>query len=151
MKTYKITNITNIAGKRDPKYNTIVNIEYIDNRIKKYNKLDAGDTMFLTANTLPLSIHRLRLKKLITVVEISPEELINIMKKNNNLKTNKINQKKPKIPKKPMINNKNNQFNKVDTEKKNNKKSSSSSKKSNSTSNKSSSNSKNSSKNNDTI
>ena len=35
MNTYKITNITNTVGKRDFKYNSDLNIEYVDNMVKK--------------------------------------------------------------------------------------------------------------------
>jgi len=75
MNTYKITNITNLAGKRDRKFNTIVNIEYIDGRTKKTIVLKAGDNVFLTINSLPLSVHRLRIKNLITIEEVNLAEL----------------------------------------------------------------------------
>ena len=75
MNTYKITNITNLAHKRDIKYNSPINIEYVDNRVKKVAILKAGDTMFLSVQSLPLSVHRLRIKNLITISEISPAEL----------------------------------------------------------------------------
>lgn len=76
MNTYKITNITNLAHKRDIKFNSPINIEYIDNRMKKVATIKAGNTMFLTVQSLPLSVHRLRIKKMITISEISPTELI---------------------------------------------------------------------------
>ena len=75
MSTYKITNITNSLGKRESKYNTTIEIDYIDNMTKKNVKVRAGDSVFLTAPTLPLSVQRLRLKNLVAVVEISLEEL----------------------------------------------------------------------------
>jgi len=75
MNTYKITNITNLVGKRDSKFNSVVNIEYVDNRTKKTIVLKAGENVFLTVQSLPLSVHRLRIKKLIDVLEISPAEL----------------------------------------------------------------------------
>ena len=75
MSTYKITNITNFAGKRDSKFNMTVDIEYVDNRTKKVINLKAGDSVYLTVQSLPLSVHRLRIKNLITVSEASPAEL----------------------------------------------------------------------------
>ena len=132
MKTYKIINTTNTVGRRDPKYNTIVDIEYIDNRIKKQNKLNPGDTMFLTVPTLPLSIHRLRIKNLITVEEISEKKLVEILD-DAQPKT-----KKPKAVKKPVVLDKNNNIDEVSTK--------SSSKKKSSTRSKSSSKSTSSSK-----
>lgn len=81
MNTYKITNITNLVGKRDPKFNSVANIEYVDNRTKKVIALKAGDSVFLTVSSLPLSVHRLRIKKLIDIVEISAAELQKNMQK----------------------------------------------------------------------
>jgi len=75
MNTYKITNITNLVGKRDSKFNSVVNIEYVDNRTKKTIVLKAGEDVFLTIQSLPLSVHRLRIKKLINVLEVSSVEL----------------------------------------------------------------------------
>jgi hypothetical protein len=89
MSTYKITNITNQLGKRDFKYNSELEIEYIDNITKKIIKVLAGETVFLTVSSLPLSVHRLRIKNLITVSEISANELEKL-----------INDSKPKVVKK---------------------------------------------------
>lgn len=75
MNTYKITNLTNQLGKRDSKYNSVVDIEYIDNRAKKVAKLKPGETVFLSVQSLPLTVHRLRIKNVITVSEVSPAEL----------------------------------------------------------------------------
>ena len=76
MKTFKITNISNLAGKRDAKFNMVIDIEYIDNRTKKVIKLKAGDSVFLTIDSLPLSVHRLRIKNLITIEEVRLAEQI---------------------------------------------------------------------------
>lgn len=89
MNTYKITNITNLAGKRDFKFNSELDIEYVDNITKKTVKVKPGDTIYLTVSSLPLSVHRLRVKNLITVAEVSAAELA---------KT--INNAKPKAKKK---------------------------------------------------
>jgi len=75
MVTYKITNITNLVGKRDMKYNSVLDIEYVDSMIKKIIKVNPGDTVFLKISSLPLSVHRLRVKKLVSVVEIDDNEL----------------------------------------------------------------------------
>ena len=75
MNTYKITNVTNLVGKRDPKFNSVVNVEYIDNRTRKVKVLKPSESVFLTVQSLPLSVHRLRRKKLVDIVEISPAEL----------------------------------------------------------------------------
>ncbi len=80
MSTYKITNITHFAGKRDFKYNSVLDIEYIDEMIKKTISVKPGDSLYLTVSSLPLSVHRLRIKKLISVTEISAIELEMAMK-----------------------------------------------------------------------
>ena len=97
MNTYKITNITNLVGKRDPKFNSIVNIEYVDNRIRKIKLLKAGESVFLTVQSLPLSVHRLRIKNLVEIAEVSPAEL------QKNIEASKPKpKKKPKVVKKPV-------------------------------------------------
>lgn len=93
MNTYKITNVTNLVGKRDPKFNSIANIEYVDNRTKKVIALKAGQSVYLTVPSLPLSVHRLRIKNLIDVVEVSASEL------QKNMETSKP-KPKPKSTKK---------------------------------------------------
>jgi len=90
MNTYKITNLTNLLGRREARYNSVVDIEYIDNRARKVSQLKPGETIFLTVQSLPLSVHRLRIKKVIDVGEVSAAELQKSMEKVN-----------PKAPKKP--------------------------------------------------
>lgn len=80
MSTYKITNITNLAGKRDFKFNSVLDIEYVDGMMKKTVKIKPGDSLYLTVPTLPLSVHRLRVKKLIAVTEVTADELEKAMK-----------------------------------------------------------------------
>ena len=79
MSTYKITNITNHAGKRDFKFNSVLDVEYVDDMVKKVVKIKPGDSIYLTTGSLPLSVHRLRVKGLITVVEIGAVELAKAM------------------------------------------------------------------------
>ena len=79
MANYKITNITNLAGKRDARFNTILSIDYVDNMMKKTIKIKPNETVFLQIHSLPLSVHKLRVRKLISVVEISNTELTNNM------------------------------------------------------------------------
>jgi len=80
MSTYKITNITNLAGKRDFKFNSELDIEYVDNMTKKTLKVKPGSFVYLTISTLPLSVHRLRVKNLVAVEEVSAIELAQLMK-----------------------------------------------------------------------
>jgi hypothetical protein len=75
MSTYKITNITDKLHKRDVHFKTPVKIQYIDNRMKKVSEVKTGESLFLTVDTLPLSIHRLRVKGLVDVVDASVAEI----------------------------------------------------------------------------
>jgi hypothetical protein len=75
MRTFKITNITNLLGKRSFKQNSELEADYIDGMLKKTLKIKSGETVYLTHQSLPLSIHRLRIKGLVTVSEISGKEM----------------------------------------------------------------------------
>ena len=46
MGTFKITNITNLASKRDFKYNSILNIDYVDKMAKKIISIKPGDSAY---------------------------------------------------------------------------------------------------------
>jgi len=83
MTNYKIINITDTVGKRDLKFNTTVSIEYVDSMMKKTIQLKPGETIFLQTGSLPMSVHKLRVKKLINVIEISNNELLNSIKPTN--------------------------------------------------------------------
>lgn len=102
MNSYKIINVTNLVGRRDSKYNTIVDIEYIDNRVKKNIKLKPGETIYLTISSLPLSIHRLRVKNLINISEVSAAEVAKTMEKERpkTIKNVKKTKKPVVVPKK---------------------------------------------------
>lgn len=86
MNTYKITNVTDTAGKREFKFNSPITIEYVDKMMKKTVTINPGKSLYLTVTDLPLSVHKLRIKNLVSVVEVSQSELENIK-----------NEKKPKI------------------------------------------------------
>lgn len=75
MNTYKITNITDTAAKRDRKHNTTLAIQYVDKMTKKTLSVKPGATIYLTTASLPLSVHRLRIKNLITVTEVAAPEI----------------------------------------------------------------------------
>ena len=110
MSTYKITNTTNLAGKRDFKYNSELDIQVVDNMVKKSIKINPGDSIYLTIPSLPLSVHRLRVKRLITVIEVSPEDIPKKVKKATSPKKKEavapkksITEKKPVAKKKPAV------------------------------------------------
>jgi hypothetical protein len=79
MANYKITNITNTAGKREIGFNTILSIEYVDSMMKRTVKVKPGEVVFLKIHSLPMSVRKLRVKKFISVVEITDNELKNSM------------------------------------------------------------------------
>jgi hypothetical protein len=105
MNTYKITNITNLAGKRDINYNKVLDIVYLNNRIKQVKKLKAGQDMFLSIPSLPLSVHRLRIKGLISISEVSAAELAKSMKTTKPKATRKakVGKKNPAVAKKEVV------------------------------------------------
>ena len=82
MNTYKITNVTDTAGKRDFKFNSPINIEYVNNMMKKTVTINPGKSLYLTVDNLPMSVHKLRIKKLVNVVEVSQSELESIKNEN---------------------------------------------------------------------
>ena len=94
MSTFKITNITDFLGKRDYKANSVLDIEYVDNMTKKIMSVKPKESVYLTINALPLSVHRLRVKNLITVSEVSDAEVAT-------LQTRQTQKAKSSIPTKP--------------------------------------------------
>jgi hypothetical protein len=80
MAHYKIKNITDKFGKRHVNKDSVLNIEYHVGFQKKYRRLAAGDEIVLSCRTLPVSIHTLRAKKMITVMEISENEFARLQK-----------------------------------------------------------------------
>ena len=80
MNTYKITNITNTVGKREPKYNKIVNIDYVSNMQKKTTKINPGESIFLAISQLPLAVQGLRIGGFIEVMEVSETQLASLIK-----------------------------------------------------------------------
>lgn len=79
MTNFKITNITNTTGKRSMRFNSTLDIDYIDEMKKKTIKIKPGETVFLQIHSLPLSVHKLRVNKLISVIEVTNNELKNNM------------------------------------------------------------------------
>lgn len=109
MSTYKITNVTNALGKREFKHNSVLDVDYIDSMVKKVIKIKPGDSVFLTINKLPMSLHKLRVKGLVTVVEIGASEFAGLTKnatpkpKIEKKIESKESQSKPEESSKPII------------------------------------------------
>ena len=79
MNVYKITNITNLLGKRDLNFNSTLKIKYVDEMRKKTVELKPQEVMFLSITNLPLSVHRLRIKKLVSVTQVANKEMVREM------------------------------------------------------------------------
>ena len=89
MALYKIINITETLNKRDGQFNKSIDIEYVDNMIKKSFSLKPNEIMYLQISSLPTSLHLLRSKKLINVIEISQNEFNNAKNPPKNVKIQK--------------------------------------------------------------
>jgi len=82
MKIFKITNLTHTFSKRDLNYNKTLEIEYVDGMDSKILLLEPGHIAFLNINELPISLHNLRLKKLIIIEELNENRYKNLLKRN---------------------------------------------------------------------
>lgn len=87
MPHYKIVNITGKLPKRHMNKDISVNVEYHVGFQKKFSKLKVNDEILLTCKTLPVSIHQLRIKGLITIAEISENEFVRLQKPSSKIKT----------------------------------------------------------------
>jgi len=98
MNIYKITNISDKLGKRDNNYNSTLKISYINEMVKKNIDLKPNNTIYFKANSLPLSVQKFKIKKLVSVNEISEKEFNNIKqnKKSKQKSTTTSTTKKPK-------------------------------------------------------
>ena len=77
---YKITNLTAKLPKRHQQKNSTLILEYRAGfDTKKYN-LPVGGTLFISSPSLPVDLHKLRMKKLITVVEIGKNTFMKLQK-----------------------------------------------------------------------
>jgi len=90
MNNYKITNITSQLGKRDLMYNKSLNIEYVTGFEKKTYILQPNETLFITIKSLPLSVHKLRMKKFVIVSEVDDQTIVNEYNKKNVVNNNFI-------------------------------------------------------------
>lgn len=103
MNTYKIKNITDKLGKRDVNHNSTLKIFYVDEMEKKTINLKPKETIYYRTNSLPLSIHKLRIKGLVSVEDINEKQIDKIKnnqnnseKENNNTTTTTTTKKKNK-------------------------------------------------------
>lgn len=78
MITYKITNITSTFNKRDVKFNSIVNIDYVDNMMQKHIKIMPNNVAYLTIGSLPIVVSKLSMSGVIDVVELTDKQFEDI-------------------------------------------------------------------------
>jgi len=86
MKTFKITNITHLLDKNSLNYNKNLIIEYIDGIYEKKTEIKPKEDLFLKTNFLTISIRRLRIKGLISVIEVNDYDINLYEKKKSNKK-----------------------------------------------------------------
>jgi hypothetical protein len=107
MAIFKITNITNKIERRQNGYNSSVEIEYVNSMEKKLVILRSGEVLFMDISTLPISIHKLRAKNLISVIETSKNEMNNGMSVKANLGKPKVSTSEESVVEKVSIKKKN--------------------------------------------
>lgn len=71
MAYYKITSLTATLPKRHMHKDKALNIQYRENFSEKSYNLPVNGTLYISAPSLPINLHKLRMKKLITIVEVS--------------------------------------------------------------------------------
>jgi hypothetical protein len=85
---YKIINITNTLGKREPNYNTNLKIEFSNKFTTNTINLNSGKEIIIECNYLPISIQKLRTEGLLNVIDIDKNTYLKYLN-NQNLKTEK--------------------------------------------------------------
>ena len=75
MVTYKVTNITKRLTKRANGYNSTLTIDVVERMKRKFLRIRPDDTLFLTVSSLPLSVHKLRMKGHLSVVEVKESDI----------------------------------------------------------------------------
>jgi len=68
---YKITSLTAKLPKRHQFKDKTIDIDYRDSFKQTSKALPVGGTLYISAPSLPVNLHKLRMKKLINVVEVS--------------------------------------------------------------------------------
>ena len=99
MSTYKILNITDQLGKRDANFESTLKIDYVDGMDVKSVTVKSNEIIYLTVPSLPLSLHRMRIKNWVTIDEIGKKELKKTLAKNKRSKELKSSDKKVSVKK----------------------------------------------------
>ena len=80
MPYYKITSLTAKLPKRHLHKNENLKIEYREGFDTKTNELPVGATVYISSPSLPVNYHKLRMKGLISVVEIGKNAFMKLQK-----------------------------------------------------------------------
>jgi len=95
MNIYKITNITNTLEKRNPNYNRVLKIEYIDEMMRKYVSLKPGKDLYVKGNKPPFMVNKLRIDGLVYVTTVKDIDIEEEKKEKTKVTPQKKTQKKP--------------------------------------------------------
>ena len=82
MITYKITNLTAKLGKRDANFNSTLKIGYLDGMERKHMYLKPTEEIYFTTDSLPISLHKYRVKGLVSISDVTYKELRKIQGEN---------------------------------------------------------------------
>jgi hypothetical protein len=77
---YKVTNLTAKLPKRHQQKNSTLKLEYRANFDIKTQDLHVGQTLYISSPSLPVNLHKLRMKKLISVVEIGKNTFMKLQR-----------------------------------------------------------------------
>jgi len=75
MNTYKIINITDKLGKRAANYNSTLKISYVDRMERKTMFLKPNEEVYFTTDSLPISLHKFRVKGFVSISDVTDKEL----------------------------------------------------------------------------
>lgn len=74
MAYYKIKNLTHLLPKRHMNKNSVLDVQFVSGLEKRTHKLNTNSEIYISCTNLPISVHKLRMKKLVSVREVSQSE-----------------------------------------------------------------------------
>jgi len=74
MKYFKIRNVTDSLGKREIRFNSDLDVEFITGFVKDSIVLKPNQQLYMKTKTLPITLHKMRLQGLISIVEVDSKE-----------------------------------------------------------------------------
>lgn len=90
MANYKIKNITNSLDKRNPNFNIILDLDYVDNMLKKTIKIKPNQEVVMSLGLIPQNINHLRMNKMIIIEEINDFQVQKICTNQNSIQVNQV-------------------------------------------------------------